>query len=50
VIEGLPNSTFPILMNSFLYHPQNEALSQWLKFESPSIALGRAYSYRNPDI
>ena len=47
VTEGLPNATFPILMNGFLYHPQNEALSQWLKFESPSSALGGAYSYPN---
>lgn len=29
VIEGLPNSTFPITMNGFTYHPQNEALLQW---------------------
>ena len=50
VIEGLPNSTFPILMNGFLYHPQNEALSQWLKFESPSSALGGAYSYPNTSV
>jgi hypothetical protein len=47
VIEGLPNATFPILMNGLLYHPQNEALSQWLKFESPSSALGGVYSYPN---
>jgi hypothetical protein len=45
VIEGLPNATFPINLNGFLYHPQNEALQQWFKFESPSSALGGAYSY-----
>jgi hypothetical protein len=45
VIEGLPNATFPMTMNGFTYHPQNEALLQWFEFESPSTALGGAYSY-----
>jgi hypothetical protein len=45
VIEGLPDAAFPINLNGFLYHPQNEALQQWFKFESPSSALGGAYSY-----
>ena len=45
VIEGLPNATFPITLKGFEYHPQNEALQQWFKFESPSSALGGAYSY-----
>lgn len=45
VIEGLPKATFPITLNGFVYHPQNEALQQWFEFESPSSALGQAYSY-----
>jgi len=45
VIEGLPNATFPVNLNGFLYHPQNEGLQQWFKFQSPSSALGGAYSY-----
>ncbi len=45
VIEGLPHATFPVMLNAFLYHPQNEALQQWFKFESPSSAVGGAYSY-----
>jgi hypothetical protein len=45
VIEGLPNSTFPMVMNGRTYHPQNEALLQWFAFESPSSAIGGAYSY-----
>ena len=45
VIEGLKHATFPINLNGFLYHPQNEGLQQWFKFESPSSALGQAYSY-----
>jgi hypothetical protein len=45
VIEGLPKATFPVMLNGYLYHPQNEGLQQWFKFESPSSALGGAYSY-----
>lgn len=47
VVEGLANATFPMTMNGFTYHPQNEALLQWFEFESPSSALGGAYSYPN---
>ncbi len=47
VIEGLPNGVFPITMNNFTYHPQNEALLQWFEFESPSSAIDGAYSYPN---
>ena len=51
VIEGLPNSTFPVVMpNGFTYHPQNEALLQWFEFQSPSDALDGAYSYPDTSI
>ncbi len=50
VIEGLPNATFPLTLNGFTYHPQNEALIQWFAFESPSSALGGAYSYPNTSV
>jgi len=45
VIEGLPDDTYPISMNGYLYHPQNEALLQWFAAQSPSSALDHAYSY-----
>jgi hypothetical protein len=45
VVEGLPKAAFPVLLNGFLYHPQNEALLQWFEFLTPSDALGGAYSY-----
>ena len=48
VIEGLSNATYPMTMNGFTYHPQNEVLLQWFEFQSPSDALGNAYSY--PDM
>lgn len=48
VIEGLPNAQFPIAINGFTYHPQNEALIQWFAGVTPSSAIHHAYSY--PDI
>ena len=50
VVEGLPNSTFPITMHGYTYHPQNEALLQWFEFQSPSSAIGGAYSYPDPSV
>jgi hypothetical protein len=47
VIEGLPDGVFPITLNGFTYHPQNEALLPWFEFESPSSAIDGAYSYPN---
>ena len=48
MIEGLPNAQFPITVNGFTYHPQNEALLQWFAGVTPSSAIHHAYSY--PDI
>jgi hypothetical protein len=48
VIEGLPEATVAIKINGRIYHPQNEALLPWLQFQSPSTAIGGAYSY--PDM
>ena len=45
VIEGLPHATYPVTLNGYTYHPQNEALIQWFEFMAPSDALGHAYSY-----
>ena len=50
VIEGLSNATFPMSMNGFTYHPQNEALLQWFAFESRSSAIDGAYSYPDTSV
>jgi hypothetical protein len=50
VIEGLPHETFPIVLNGFTYHPQNEALLQWFEFQVPSSALHGAYSYPDENV
>ena len=44
-IEGLANSSFPVTLNNFTYHPQNEQLIQWFSREVPSSAFQGAYSY-----
>jgi hypothetical protein len=50
VIEGLANATYPVTMNSFTYHPQNEALAQWFNSGSTSDALDHAFSYPNESV
>jgi len=50
VIEGLPDSTTAVKLSGRTYHPQNEALLQWFEFQSPSTALGGAYSYPNESV
>jgi hypothetical protein len=49
-IEGLPDATVPITTNGRTYHPQNEALLPWFEFQSPSSALGAAYSYPDQSV
>jgi len=47
VIEDLLNSTFPVDIDGFTYHPQTVALLPWFEFRSPSTAINGAYSYPN---
>ncbi len=44
-VENLPNASFPVMIDGFLYHPQTEALLQWFSRQSPSRAFGGDYSY-----
>ena len=46
-VEGMPGAAYPMKMNGRVYHPQNEALLPWFEFQSPSTAIGGAYSYPN---
>jgi hypothetical protein len=50
VIEGLPNATYPMTMNGYTYHPQNEALLQWFAGISPSNAYKGAYSFPDTSV
>jgi hypothetical protein len=50
VIEGLPNSQFPMVLNGATWHPQNEALLQWFAGVTPSSAISHAYSYPDTNV
>jgi hypothetical protein len=50
VVEGLPNGVFPIVLNGFTYHPQNEALLQWFAGVTPSSAISGGYSYPDTNV
>lgn len=50
VIEGLPDATIAVKIQGKTYHPQNAALLQWFEFQSPSTAIGGAYSYPNENV
>ena len=43
-VEVLPNSTFPVALGGFTYHPQTEALLPWFGMGT-SNALNGAFSY-----
>jgi hypothetical protein len=45
VIEDLPNSTYPVTIGGYTYHPQTIALLPWFAFEKNSTAINNAYSY-----
>jgi hypothetical protein len=50
VIEGLANAQFPIILNGFTWHPQNEALLQWFAGVTPSSAISHAYSFPDTNV
>jgi hypothetical protein len=50
VIEGLTNAQFPLVLNGFTWHPQNEALLQWFGGVTPSSAISHAYSYPDTNV
>jgi chitinase len=46
-IEALANAAFPLTLNGFTFHPQNEALLQWFEQTQPSSAFQGAFSFPN---
>jgi hypothetical protein len=50
VIENLPDGVYPVTLNGFTHHPQNEALMQWFDTGQPSDALDGAFSYPNESV
>ncbi len=49
-VENLPDPSFQIMIDGFLYHPQTEALLQWFSRQSLFTVLGGAYSYPGNDL
>jgi hypothetical protein len=43
--DPLVGSAYPVTINGYTYHPQNEALLPWFSRESPSSAYAGAYSF-----
>jgi hypothetical protein len=50
VIEGLPHEVYPITLKGVTYHSQNEALLQWVAWQTPSSAIDGAYSYPDKSV
>lgn len=50
-VEVLPVATVPLPVKergqTFVYHPQTEALLEWFEIGNPSNAVGGAFSYPN---
>ncbi len=49
-IKVLSNSTVPVTLHGYTYHPQTEALLQWFTREDPSGAFKGAYSYPDTSV
>lgn len=49
-LDAFGSVTFPVTVNGFTYHPQNEALLPWFEFQQNSSAIDNAYSYPNEAI
>ena len=49
-VKVLSNSTVPVTLHGFTYHPQTEALLQWFTREDPSGAFKGAYSYPDTSV
>ena len=49
-IKVLSNSTVPVILHGYTYHPQTEALLQWFTREDPSGAFKGAYSYPDTSV
>lgn len=44
-MSASPHAGYPVLIDNFTYHPQNETLLQWFQRKTPSDAIDRAYSF-----
>ena len=49
-LETSVHASFPVTIDGFVYHPQNQAMLQWFTRETPSSAIDGAYSYPNESL
>src|SRR5215469_10607337 len=50
VVEDLPDATFPMQLNGYMYHPQNVALLQYFEQNGTSDALDGAFTYPDASV
>jgi hypothetical protein len=46
----MPNAGYPVLIDGFTYHPQNQVLMQWFQRGTPSDAYEGAFSFPDQSI
>jgi len=46
----MPNAGYPVLIDGFTYHPQNQVLMQWFQREATSDAFEGAFSFPDQSI
>lgn len=44
-MSASPHAGYPVIIDNFTYHPQNETLLQWFQRKTPSDAIDHAYSF-----
>jgi chitinase len=49
-ISAFQHAGFPVIIDGFTYHPQNETLLQWFERKTPSDAIDRAYSFPDENL
>jgi hypothetical protein len=49
-LATMPNAGYPVLIDGFTYHPQNEALMQWFQRGAAADAIDGAFSFPDPTL
>jgi hypothetical protein len=49
-MSASPHAGYPVIIDGFTYHPQNETLLQWFQRKTPSDAVDRAYSFPDENL
>jgi hypothetical protein len=49
-LATMPNAGYPVLIDGFTYHPQNQVLMQWFQRGAASDAIEGAFSFPDPTL